>query len=764
MSLSDLANLSPKQAFGTFTNDGGGGSINACDTIKAVLEGAGWSDDDGSDTKASGTLWGPLGWGYAGFLGLVCEMQGKAFIFYDPSWQQCPSGNLPDGASIVGVPIGRTSAESEIALAAAIGGAVQDPATIKWTGLTGTYDDGIVISPGPGDVSVGSVTGGGGWGLQNPKQSDGKTALTGTCSDTDGGPTVTWDSGDLFDSSMVGAILTVTITDPVLPPTTLTLTVNSVASDGQSLQARTSTATSWTNCSFSCPVPGVNQAQIQVIVRTGESDGPEGVRLTFTINNTDVVDIYLAAGDWLVMASTNQVLFYTLDANPYVVHQHNTFVWACCPVIPGAQAHELTFAAFVAQINAGNLASTLGGNPYFGGGGCYVDMWTGAATPVRVTGSAGQRGWSILMSHSEGAPLTDPVGGALFTPAFLMLSGGGESGIVGYVPDTFASSLPDTFGRQISVTDSQNKSKYYRCIATQSEPPGSLWMATGEQAAAGSAAGGGFVNMTLSGTCSATVADSGPTTVTWDSGALFTAAMVGFVMEVIDASGLAVNFTVATVAADGKSLTTLDSPNFSWDNQPFWITPGVQTGFGAPVQNQPPSTRLPDKSGYVALGTSIPDVFLVVLVSGDAFDASMVGGLIAIGYPDQQMQLWQTSTVTAVMDASHLDSSAPLGGVVMVAGVTYYPYSYWAALPTLTGQKRGTIDCTAFNVNPTGPAVWVSGDKFDVSMEGKPILLGSICLVHVGTVLDDEHLSIAETDLGLRVSQFPEFGVTTYSC
>src|ERR1035441_5329058 len=90
----DLVKLSPRRAFSGFSNDGGEGSIRACDEISIQLQSCGWSLI--GSTFATATLYAPFGWGYAGFAGSVCIIGGTAYVFYDPSWQTIPFGFIGD--------------------------------------------------------------------------------------------------------------------------------------------------------------------------------------------------------------------------------------------------------------------------------------------------------------------------------------------------------------------------------------------------------------------------------------------------------------------------------------------------------------------------------------------------------------------------------------------------------------------------------------------------------------------------------------------
>ena len=226
----------------------------------------------------------------------------------------------------------------------------------------------------------------------------------------------------------------------------------------------------------------LNTAQITLKVIAGNVGAQaSSLIFTFTVHgyNLDWVPAMTTAAPqafWFLTASSYGVLFYTLYPDPLKLYSDQTFAWAAAPVIDPSQIAVLSFAAFVALMNAGEMASTLGAPPFFGGTGLTVGTWSGKLV-IHQDGGVGQRGWAVFMDHSQGQPIVDPVSGAIFSQALVAMPEpiSGESRLVGYLPDCFASTVADTFGRPIVQAGYK-----WRAIATQSEPPGTLWMATGE--------------------------------------------------------------------------------------------------------------------------------------------------------------------------------------------------------------------------------------------------------------------------------------------
>ena len=219
----------------------------------------------------------------------------------------------------------------------------------------------------------------------------------------------------------------------------------------------------------------LNLARITLTARTGTPTDDGGLHLTFSVNG-DAIEYYARRGKWTVTAGDFQALFYNLDGYAPDVYIYNSFAWASAPVIDGSQETTINFAAFVAQ--PGNMADTARtlGDP--GGNAMPVDTWTGHGGSItHVSTTYGQRGWSVVMDHSGGAAITDPVGNAVFDLALVALPEpvSGESRIVGYLPDSFVSTQPVGFAQMMD----QDLYKW-RALAVQSGPPGAIWMATGE--------------------------------------------------------------------------------------------------------------------------------------------------------------------------------------------------------------------------------------------------------------------------------------------
>ena len=768
MSLTDLAALSTHQACGSFRN--GNSSAFVADqetclsatTIAFTLNQGGWdvgaaSGQSGSYPPGGATLAGPFGFGYTSFARLACAIfppswaggTPVAYEYYDPTFETPPHGYV----NVLGVPClivpVPNSGDAEENLAAAIGG----PGTgvVSSTGIFVGRPDGTLIFGG--DFYIGGMCQGDSGCMHTQSQT--KLNLTGMCSGDASGTTVTWNAGERFCPQMAGQTVTVTLVpaSPTARAITVTFGVSSVAADTQSLEASGPLGASFAAKSFTCPVAGVNTAQVSLSFGTA-SPGSLGLSLRVERSpfdpNPDPVDFPLAHGDWTVVANDYGAVFYCLNPDPLALYYYNSFCYVGAPIIDGNLSSVLDYAQFACHQKNLPSVSTLGG--FMAGQLMSAATWTGlGGTNTFQDTTYGQTGWSVLMGYSEGAPITDPVAGAVFDSALLMLpnTAEGESRIVGYLPCCFTSTIPGTLGRQI-----YQDGCVWRCVASQAEPPASLWMATGETGLPGQ-------SESSSGACSCEVGYP-PNTVAWVSGDIFQPSFVGLPMQIGPFPGLdpsvMVVITVLAVSDDGKSLTTLDTPNFSWENCPYSITAGVQSGGAPPTIPQPPLTRLPDRSGIV---TGVPGDLTgkaVQLVSGSTFDSSMDGQPISIGNYDQVLQDWPMEVVATVADAWHL-SIVNIG-----APTTPVPYHYWAPFPTIATSKKGVVDVGAFEASDYTSLPWVSGDTFDWSMEGQPILLGGSTVLHVGVVFDSTHMSIAEADAGMEFqAQYLGAGDVTYS-
>ena len=228
-------------------------------------------------------------------------------------------------------------------------------------------------------------------------------------------------------------------------------------------------------------------------------------------------DYYPGVSDnWAIIATPYQAMFFTPEVDLFELEDHNNFCWLCTPIIPQTLP-SLAYAAFITQPNDLPAVSSLGAGP-----GMYADMWVaGDLTNLK---QVGQSSWSIIYDHSEGAAVADPLGNAVLQPAPLALYAPSvtppESRIVGFAPDCFVSTFPANLWDQI-----YQAALYWRCVARQDEPPGAMWMASGETM--GSAGPPPDMHTYATGICNV----FGPT-VTWVSGDQFTAAMVGLTIVI----------------------------------------------------------------------------------------------------------------------------------------------------------------------------------------------------------------------------------------
>lgn len=390
MSLTSLSYLSPSRTLIPFNVYGGGPDGNptssySCDNILAALVSVGWVP--AGSVQATGYLIAPFGFGYSGFQGLVCELGGCAYVYYDPTSQSPPNGYINGNVVVPVSNQGNPQANLIIALnvyssflASASGGNT----IVFLSKLPGTAGNNIVIGGQPsGSVSIGSISNGGGWIVQSP---------------------------------------------PLLPNTAqITLQINTI--------------------------PGDNTVELTITIG-GLVSAPWGLR---------------PGTQWHMAATNYQAVFYNLDPYGGVGNVFHTFLWACTPVIDSSQVLSLghpPFAAFLEKSSDYGGSSTLGNTNLMG-----VDMWVGGD---HTSSDQGQTGWSILTNHSEAAPITDPVGNAVFNSAYVMMYSppAAESRLIGYVPDCFCSSSLNVF----SVQTIQELYTWV-CIATQATPPGSLWMA-----------------------------------------------------------------------------------------------------------------------------------------------------------------------------------------------------------------------------------------------------------------------------------------------
>jgi len=218
-----------------------------------------------------------------------------------------------------------------------------------------------------------------------------------------------------------------------------------------------------------------NTAQILITATTGVASNR--LALSATIGGV-TIGFNPEAGGWSLIADDFQCCFFSLmPFHAGDIYVFNSFLWASTLYIP--PNIPLSFAGFIMQANSVSTSIPSLGAP----NGNAVDSFVGG---YHTSGSVGQQGWSIGMYHSESGMVADPTGTAILqTPhVFLPCGYNGESRICGQLFDALASSGPNTYAEQFTIANYN-----YRVIATQTDPPGSLFLCTGEVSNAGTASG-----------------------------------------------------------------------------------------------------------------------------------------------------------------------------------------------------------------------------------------------------------------------------------
>lgn len=211
-----------------------------------------------------------------------------------------------------------------------------------------------------------------------------------------------------------------------------------------------------------------NATRIKLTITTGAPGVPTRLYLTAEINSVSVSFPAQASGQWFVMADDFQAVF--VSQAPFGagdIFVFNDFLWIATAYVPGGV--PVSDAAWISQ-NA-NRPSVSG----TGSGGLQVDMFLNGSHTVATQE---QQGWSLGMFHVEQSTNEDPLGQALIQPPYVFLydPGVSQSRIVGYVWDSFLTSIPQPMLQQFNQANDQ-----YRVIATQSiAQEGSLLLMTAE--------------------------------------------------------------------------------------------------------------------------------------------------------------------------------------------------------------------------------------------------------------------------------------------
>jgi hypothetical protein len=212
-----------------------------------------------------------------------------------------------------------------------------------------------------------------------------------------------------------------------------------------------------------------NTAQILITATTGADSNL--LQLSATIAGV-TVDMAPEIGGWFLIADDFQAFFFTGSGGP------SSFFWASSLCIP--PSIPLSFAAFILQANGDTGSDPTLGTPNSALVNSFVE---GIHT---VVANVGQQSFSIGMYHAEGsgAMVVDPTGTAVLQTPWVFLPCGynSESRICGQLFDCLACSGPNPFTQQFTVAGYN-----YRVIASQTSPPGSLLMSTGEVANTGTA-------------------------------------------------------------------------------------------------------------------------------------------------------------------------------------------------------------------------------------------------------------------------------------
>jgi hypothetical protein len=374
--------------------------------------------------QAVGSIFGPFGWGYTGFQADVVTITYQLHTWIFAFYDPTV-GPAPSGVDVIPVLIGPSSAASQLLLITALNG-------------------------------LGFLTA----AANGPDQIDLTAKVAGTL-------------GNSITATGNGSVSTAV----------------SCSGGGWILQSKSQVAV------FGAPG---NSASIILSVAPGVGFG--GNRLAFAINVGGVVQPTLGgsnivtggvsipfepeksgATQWGLIADDFGALFYCLAPfHAGDVFVFDSFLWmtSLCiqPVVP------LGYSAFVMQ-SPGTIAAfpSLGASNNM-----TVDSWVGPdyAGSYHATGGIGQRGWSIGMYHSEGGMVADPMGSPVLQTPWVFLPVGyiGESRICGQLFDSLVSSGPNNYTQQFTIAGYN-----YRVIASQTFPPGSLFLSTGEVSNTGAA-------------------------------------------------------------------------------------------------------------------------------------------------------------------------------------------------------------------------------------------------------------------------------------
>lgn len=169
ISLNGIVLSAQHRAFNEFSTVAGSESAGV-DRVRDTLIKAGWTYL--SDVKATCTLFAPFGWGYTGFQANVVTISGTHFVFYDPRFDDTPSGpnvypvDNASGSS-PGAQANLASAISSVGFSVSI---VDEFSLLMTSTLEGTHGNDIPVQA-QGSISVApAATSGGGWVLESLSQ------------------------------------------------------------------------------------------------------------------------------------------------------------------------------------------------------------------------------------------------------------------------------------------------------------------------------------------------------------------------------------------------------------------------------------------------------------------------------------------------------------------------------------------------------------------------------------------------------------------
>lgn len=297
-----------------------------------------------------------------------------------------------------------------------------------------------------------------------------------------------------------------------------------------------------------------NQADIQLTVQTGAA-GNGNVQLVLVINGTTTT-FPLGSYQWRLIADTYQACFMGIEfLGGEDIYSANNYLWCATPMCDSADGSaHVSNAAFIGS--GTGFSSSLGdGNAHNN-----VQSWVNGTYLNGGQGTA----WAMAMLHSEAGVITDLSDQVLIQKARVALKASAGLRFVGYVGNAFVSSAPATVGEQIAQL-----SAYFRCVASQNNPPGSVWLMTAETTGDTPTGSGtptpknavGIGNVVLGGSGSFSI-------LTSTNGDPFDRSMVGKTLTIT-------GIPQPSPVANGQSYTVIavaDATHLNFDN-PFVIWP-----------------------------------------------------------------------------------------------------------------------------------------------------------------------------------------------